>query len=102
MDSTGNAPELPHPARPRAARRAGMKQLALALESRHAPTLENFVTGRNAAALTAVRTLAAAGTGVIYLWGQPGCGRTHLLQAAVDAAPGDAGDHALGKDGRRV
>jgi DnaA family protein len=72
-----------------------MKQLALALESRHAPTLENFVTGRNAAALTAVRTLAAAGTGVIYLWGQPGCGRTHLLQAAVDAAPGDAGGAAL-------
>ncbi|MGB8433922.1 MAG: DnaA/Hda family protein, partial [Burkholderiales bacterium] len=60
-----------------------MKQLALALEARHAPTLENFVTGRNAAALAAVRTLSASSTGVIYLWGQPGCGRTHLLQAAV-------------------
>ncbi len=94
-DSTGNAPELPHPARLRAARRAGMKQLALALEARHAPTLENFVTGRNAAALAAVRTLSASPTGVIYLWGQPGCGRTHLLQAAVDAAAGQTGGAAL-------
>lgn len=63
-----------------------MKQLALALEARPAPTLENFVAGRNAAALAAVRALAGAPTGVIYLWGQPGCGRTHLLRGAVDAA----------------
>ena len=63
-----------------------MKQLALALEARPAPTLENFVAGRNAAALAAVRTLAAAPTGVIYLWGEPGCGRSHLLRAAVAAA----------------
>jgi DnaA family protein len=62
-----------------------MRQLALALEARHAPTLENFVVGRNAAALAAVRTLAAAPTGVVYLWGPPGCGRSHLLSAAVDA-----------------
>jgi DnaA family protein len=72
-----------------------MKQLALALEARHAPTLENFVAGRNAAALDAVRTLAASSAGVIYLWGQPGCGRTHLLQAAVDAAAAQAQSAAL-------
>jgi DnaA-homolog protein len=62
-----------------------MRQLALALEARHAPTLENFVAGRNAAALAAVRTLAAAPSGVMYLWGAPGCGRSHLLSAVVDA-----------------
>jgi DnaA-homolog protein len=62
-----------------------MRQLALALEARHAPTLENFVAGRNATALAAVKTLATAPTGVIYLWGLPGCGRSHLLRATVDA-----------------
>jgi DnaA family protein len=72
-----------------------MKQLALALEARHAPTLENFVTGRNAAAHAAVGTLCSSMTGVIYLWGQPGCGRTHLLRAAVDAAASQPGQAAM-------
>lgn len=63
-----------------------MKQLALALEARHAPTLANFVAGRNAAALTAVQALAESREGTVYLWGAPGCGRSHLLRAAVDAA----------------
>jgi len=72
-----------------------MKQLALALEARSTPTLENFVTGRNAAALDAVRRLAEAPTGTVYLWGEPGCGRSHLLRAAVDAARSRALDAAL-------
>jgi len=63
-----------------------MRQLALALATQPAPTLENFVAGRNAAALAAIRTLVAAPAGVLYLWGEPGCGRSHLLRAAVDAA----------------
>lgn len=62
-----------------------MRQLALALEARPAPTLENFVAGRNAAALAAVRTIVEAPTGTLYLWGEPGSGRSHLLRAAVDA-----------------
>ncbi len=72
-----------------------MKQLALALEAWHAPTLGNFVTGRNAAALAAIRMLVGAPTGVIYLWGQPGSGRTHLLRAAVGAAAGQGAEAAL-------
>jgi DnaA family protein len=63
-----------------------MRQLALALEARPAPTFANFVAGRNAAALAAIRALAAAPEGVIYVWGEPGCGRSHLLEAAVAAA----------------
>jgi len=63
-----------------------MRQLALALETRPAPTLANFVAGRNATAVAAVRTILDAPTGVIYLWGEPGCGRSHLLRAAVDTA----------------
>jgi len=63
-----------------------MRQLALALATQPAPTLENFVAGRNAAALAAVRMLVETATGMLYLWGEPGCGRSHLLRAAVDAA----------------
>ena len=72
-----------------------MKQLALALEARPALTLENFVAGRNAAALAAIRTLASAPAGVIYLWGQPGSGRTHLLRVAIDAAQSQGTDSML-------
>lgn len=72
-----------------------MRQLALALEARHAPTLDNFVAGRNGGALAAIRTLAAAPTGVLYLWGESGCGRSHLLRAAVDAARAHGTDAVL-------
>jgi DnaA family protein len=63
-----------------------MRQLALALGARPEPTLENFVPGRNAAALAAVRTLLADAAGQVYLWGAPGSGRTHVLEAALAAA----------------
>jgi DnaA family protein len=63
-----------------------MKQLALALGASPAPTLENFVPGRNGAALDAVRTLLADARGQVYLWGAPGSGRTHVLEAVFAAA----------------
>jgi len=60
-----------------------MSQLALDLLAAAPPTLENFVAGRNAECLQRLRELAA-GTSpvrVVYLWGVPGSGRTHLLTA---------------------
>lgn len=63
-----------------------MRQLALALGERPAPTLDNFVPGRNAAALAAVRTLVDEAAGQVYLWGAAGSGRTHVLGAALAAA----------------
>jgi len=68
-----------------------MRQLALAIQAPPEPSLENFVAGANAEVLAHVREAAAgrAREGVIYLWGTPGCGRSHLLRAAVRAA-GDA------------
>jgi DnaA family protein len=65
------------------------RQLVLELLAPAAPTLENFVIGRNAEAVEALGRLAAgaAGERVVYLWGEPGCGRSHLLQALV-AVPG--------------
>ncbi|MBC7781289.1 MAG: DnaA regulatory inactivator Hda, partial [Proteobacteria bacterium] len=42
----------------------------------------NFVVGRNAEVIAALRAVAAgSGERFIYLWGDDGSGRTHLLQA---------------------
>ena len=67
---------------------ATMRQLALALSTEPAATFANFVPGRNAEAVQALRALAsgAASERFIYLWGAPGSGRTHLLRAVVHAA----------------
>ncbi len=62
-----------------------MTQLLLDLESPTAPTFDNFVVGTNVEALAAVRGLVAAtDTSVrsLYLWGEAGSGRSHLLRAA--------------------
>lgn len=60
-----------------------MRQLALDLLQPLQPSLENFVAGRNAEALAALRALAADALPerIVYLWGVPGSGRTHLLSA---------------------
>lgn len=62
-----------------------MKQLLLDLNADAPPQLDNFVIGDNAAAVHAVER-AVAGDGHVYLWGLAGCGRSHLLNAAVAAA----------------
>jgi DnaA family protein len=65
------------------------RQLVLDLLAPAAPTLENFVIGRNAEAVAVLKRLAAGSSAerVVYLWGEPGCGRSHLLQALA-AMPG--------------
>ena len=60
-----------------------MKQLPLDIIPSPPPTLANFVPGRN---IELLQTLNNVVTGqererFIYLWGGPGCGRSHLLQA---------------------
>jgi len=65
-----------------------MQQLVLELAPPAAPTLENFFTGPNQAAVAALRDALANGEGerVVYLFGEPGSGKTHLLRAAVREA----------------
>jgi DnaA-homolog protein len=66
-----------------------MRQLPLAISPPPEPSFDNFVPGANAEALARVRELAA-GTlreGIVYLWGAPASGRSHLLQAAARANP---------------
>ncbi len=68
-----------------------MDQLVLDFLRPPAPTLDNFVPGSNQEALAALRSLVAAWphapSRAIYLWGPPGCGRSHLLHALASAQP---------------
>lgn len=66
-----------------------MRQLPLGISPAAEPAFDNFVAGRNAEALARVRDLAK-GTlreRIVYLWGELGTGRTHLLHAAAHASP---------------
>lgn len=62
-----------------------VKQLALDLAAPPAPVFDTFVVGRNAELLERLRFLAGAGARerMLYLWGESGSGRTHLLRATV-------------------
>ena len=66
-----------------------MQQLVLNIGPAVEPDFDNYVAGPNAEAVAAVRGFAARGgcEAVMYLWGEPGSGRTHLLRAAAKANP---------------
>ena len=69
-----------------------MQQLTLDISGQAQPGFDNFIAGANAEPLARVRELAA-GTlreAIVYLWGAPGCGRSHLLRAAARAKIGRA------------
>lgn len=62
-----------------------MRQLLLDINPGVTPSLDNFVVGRNAEVLNSLRHMAS-GTGMerfIYIWGEAGCGKTHLLRAVA-------------------
>ncbi len=65
-----------------------MRQLALDFALPPAPTLDNFVPGRNAELVVNLRRLATGDPQerIFYLWGERGSGRTHLLRATVSEA----------------
>ena len=64
------------------------RQLTLDLVRPLTPSLDNFVVGRNAEAVAVLRTIATGrGEPFVYLWGERGSGRTHLLAALASARP---------------
>lgn len=65
-----------------------MTQLLLGITPEWNPSLENFVAGRNAELLTVLRHALAGKQSErsLYLWGESGSGKSHLLQAAVGQA----------------
>ena len=63
-----------------------MKQLVLDIALPASPDFDNFVVGRNAELVQQLRAIAdgSAVQKMLYVWGEPGSGRTHLLKAAVE------------------
>ena len=66
-----------------------MRQLLLEFDRAPAPTFANFVTGANAELSHALEsaTRGAFAERVIYVWGEKGAGKTHLLRAFAATAP---------------
>ena len=66
-----------------------MRQLPLQISAPAEPRFENYVAGANVEALARIRELAAGSLreAIVYLWGEPGSGRTHLLRAAARVNP---------------
>jgi DnaA-homolog protein len=78
-----------------------MKQLLLDIKPNARPTLQNFVVGRNAEAIASLNALAQhnATPNFIYLWGEKGAGKSHLLLACQALGMQVADDvHLLNND----
>lgn len=64
-----------------------MQQLPLPIQLRPQADFSSFLTGPNAEAVSAVAAWATgSGEGFLYLFGVPGSGKSHLLQAACRQA----------------
>lgn len=68
-----------------------MQQIPFAFGNGAAPRLEHFLGTENAELVSVLKTRRER---FVYVWGRPGCGKSHLLQAWVQAAS-DAGHSAL-------
>ena len=58
-----------------------MKQLLLDIKPAAAPSLTNFIVGRNAEALASLNQAIDGNAKFIYLWGEKGSGKSHLITA---------------------
>jgi DnaA family protein len=65
-----------------------MSQLLLDISPDWKPTLDNFVVGRNLELVSALRHALSGDSSerFFYVWGEAGSGKSHLLQASVNAA----------------
>lgn len=65
-----------------------MSQLLLDITPDWWPTLDNFVAGANRELLSGLAQALQAQSGerIFYVWGEHGCGKSHLLQAIIGAA----------------
>src|SRR5688572_29541129 len=77
-----------------------MRQLALDITAAPMPTFATFIAGRNLEVITHVHAaVAGSGERFVYLWGEAGSGRTHLLKAAaMDAAYVQCETHSVFDD----
>ena len=78
-----------------------MKQLLLDIQLPATQTLDNFITGQNAEAIYSIKQALTGATEArfIYLWGESGSGKSHLLHACKTANITVADDvHLLNND----
>lgn len=68
-----------------------MDQLPLPVVLRDGNTLDHFLPDASPEACAAVRRLLAGDQSLVWLWGPPASGRTHLLEAAADQVMQDGG-----------
>lgn len=61
------------------------RQLTLAVGLRDDSSFDSYLAAANAEAVVAVQSLLTGSQPFVYLHGEPGSGRTHLLEAAVDS-----------------
>lgn len=70
-----------------------MRQIPLSISDEPVHSFDNFVSGGNAQAVKHLRKLGSYSAGLnsldstsppVYLWGESGSGKTHLLQALAD------------------
>ena len=62
------------------------RQLPLELRLRLGHRFDTLIPGDNAELVGVLKELAGGISGQVYLWGEPGCGRTHMLEAVVAEA----------------
>src|SRR5215204_4096978 len=74
-----------------AAARPPMRQLLLDFTQAPEPTFANFIHGGNAELFHALEAASrgALAERVMYVWGESGAGKTHLLYAFRESAGGD-------------
>ncbi len=77
-----------------------MKQLLLDIKPAAAPSLDNFIIGRNAEAMNSLKQAISGGQPrFIYFWGEKGSGKSHLLSACEAISMRVADDvHMLDND----
>lgn len=77
------------------------RQLPLPLRLRQGHGFDTLLPGENSELLALLRGFATGGEGQLFLWGERGSGRTHMLEATVAAAL-DAGLSACLLPGREL
>ena len=66
-----------------------MKQLLLDIKPAAAPSLDNFIVGRNAEAISSLKQVIDGHAKFIYLWGESGSGKSHLITALSNTLSND-------------
>lgn len=64
-----------------------MQQLPLSVRLRERASFSSYVDSSNPEAVHRLKLLVRHGSGIVWLWGSTGCGKSHLLQAVCAAAP---------------